>query len=279
MNQRVGTLRLKEAPLDKVYVSPLCARLDRDPKPLAKSIKSVGLLHPPVVRETPHGYEVIAGARRVEAARQAGLQRITVQIADAESDVEALKIMLAENLERQELKPGELVKAVKMLYDRLGSSRKVAAALDNRIDDSYVRRLLKLSVLEPETIDSLPIHQSIALSDIFAKVKETEPRMLEKERMLREKIKHLSVEESRVVLQAFAKKPDADLDSLIAEALGRQKLVILLPARYIIRLRKLSEQLSQSDKPLDHKELAARIIIDYLDAHIKDVDGDVKPAG
>jgi ParB family chromosome partitioning protein len=70
---------------------------------LTASIKEVGLLQPPVVRETSHGrYELIMGERRYRAAKAAGLTSIPVIIRQT-SDNDLLRDALIENIHRSQL--------------------------------------------------------------------------------------------------------------------------------------------------------------------------------
>jgi ParB family chromosome partitioning protein len=70
---------------------------------LAQSIRSSGIIQPLVVRKTgKDGYELIAGERRLRAARLAGLKMVPIVIRKS-SDREALELALIENIQRQNL--------------------------------------------------------------------------------------------------------------------------------------------------------------------------------
>lgn len=81
---------------------------------LTQSIQEQGIIQPLLVRKNNLGYEVIAGERRLRAARRAGLQRVPVVIREV-SDAEVLELSLIENLQRQDLNPLEEAEA----YHRL----------------------------------------------------------------------------------------------------------------------------------------------------------------
>src|SRR5690242_7179273 len=77
--------------------------------PLVESIKERGVLQPIIVRELRNGaarYQIVAGERRWQAARLAGLNDIPA-IVRALSNEEALAIALVENLQREDLNPVE----------------------------------------------------------------------------------------------------------------------------------------------------------------------------
>jgi ParB family chromosome partitioning protein len=115
---------------------------------LAASIKNHGVLQPPLVRphsDKPGSYELIAGERRLRAAKRAGLTQIPV-IVEEFSDKESLEIALIENVQRSDLNPVEEAEA----YVRLGNEfnltqDEIAERVGKeRATVSNIMRLLKL---------------------------------------------------------------------------------------------------------------------------------------
>lgn len=96
--------------VDSIEVSPYQPRRDIDPSSiaeLAESIRSEGLLQPPVVRRTPNGrYQLIAGERRWRACQSIGMKQIPVRVMTA-GDASAATMSLIENLQREDLDPIE----------------------------------------------------------------------------------------------------------------------------------------------------------------------------
>jgi len=86
---------------------------------LARSIREVGVLQPIVVRRVEEGYELVAGERRLRAARMAGLATVPA-ILRTTDDTEALREALIENIHRQDLAPLEQASAFQELQDELG---------------------------------------------------------------------------------------------------------------------------------------------------------------
>jgi ParB family chromosome partitioning protein len=87
---------------------------------LARSIREVGVLQPIVVRRVDEqGYELVAGERRLRAARMAGLATVPA-ILRTTDDTEALREALIENIHRQDLGPLEQASAFQELQDELG---------------------------------------------------------------------------------------------------------------------------------------------------------------
>ncbi len=104
---------------------------------LAASIKESGVLQPVVVRRTGTGFELIAGERRLRAAKEAGLETVPA-IIRAVSEDEMLGLALVENIQRDDLNAMELARAYSLLVkkfalkhdeiaSRLGVSRPAVA--------------------------------------------------------------------------------------------------------------------------------------------------------
>ena len=113
---------LLEVPVNAVAPNPKQPRTNFDEETigaLAASIREVGILQPIVVRKHGGGYELIAGERRLRAARIAGLATIPVVVRDTD-DSDTLREALIENIHRQDLGPIELAEAFRQLLEELG---------------------------------------------------------------------------------------------------------------------------------------------------------------
>lgn len=93
-------------------------RIDEDElRPLADSIRELGVLQPILVRKSGDGtYELIAGERRWRASQLAGLDRVPAIVRDVEN-VESLEQALVENLHRKDLNPLDEAAALRQLID------------------------------------------------------------------------------------------------------------------------------------------------------------------
>ncbi|MDD4734714.1 MAG: ParB/RepB/Spo0J family partition protein [Kiritimatiellae bacterium] len=94
-----------ELPLDQIKPNPWQPRRAFAPEAiqeLAASIREMGLLQPLLVRKIRDGYELIAGERRLTAAKAVGLERVPVILKEY-TDCEALEVALVENLQREDL--------------------------------------------------------------------------------------------------------------------------------------------------------------------------------
>lgn len=93
---------------------------------LAASIREVGVLQPVVVRAKDGGYELVAGERRLRAAKLAGLATIPAVIRNTD-DAEGLREALIENIHREDLGPIELAEAFQELLEDLGATQEQLA--------------------------------------------------------------------------------------------------------------------------------------------------------
>jgi ParB family chromosome partitioning protein len=175
-----------EIPLEKVVPNPQQPRTQFDPAgidELAASIARHGVLQPIVVSRTGDEYELIAGHRRVLAARAAG--RTTIPAVIREDVKDRLELALVENLQRTDLNAIETARAYKLLmetYDltqeelaeRVGKSRPHVA---NTLRALSAPQVLQDAVLEGKISEGhlkallpLPLSAAIAaLGDIIAK--------------------------------------------------------------------------------------------------------------
>ena len=145
-----------EVPLAKIVPNPNQPRRDFDEEKLdelADSIKKNGLIQPIVVRKHGIGYEIIAGERRYQASKRAGLERIPVIVKDVD-DAEMYRLALIENIQRDDLNPIEEAKGYKTLIamngvKSLGDLSELVSK--SRSSISNIIRLLKL----PEKVQDM----------------------------------------------------------------------------------------------------------------------------
>lgn len=114
-------------------------------KELILSVKEKGVLQPIIVRPKGNGYELIAGERRLRAAKELGFLQLPAIIRDVKDD-EALEIALIENLQRDDLNPMEEAKAYQRLADEFSLTHEDISAKvgRDRASVSNTLRLLKL---------------------------------------------------------------------------------------------------------------------------------------
>jgi ParB family chromosome partitioning protein len=114
---------------------------------LAESIKSQGVMQPVLVRPVADGrYEIIAGERRVRAARLAGLDEVPVLVKPVPDEAAAV-MALIENMQREDLNPLEQAQGLKRLIDEFSLTHEQAAQAIGRSRSaaSNLLRLLNLA--------------------------------------------------------------------------------------------------------------------------------------
>lgn len=115
--------RFAEIEVELVRANPQQPRTNFDEQglqELAASIKEKGVVQPIIVRRMDGVYELIAGERRLRAARLAGLERIPAFVAEVADGSEALELALIENLQREDLNPLEQAEGFHRLSEHYG---------------------------------------------------------------------------------------------------------------------------------------------------------------
>ncbi len=168
-----------QVPVSAITPNPLQPRTAVEPEALselAASIREHGLIQPLIVtQQGPDRYQLIAGERRWQAARMAGLVQVPVIVKEATAQ-EALEMALVENIQRADLNPLEEAMAFRQLVDefemtqeqvaeRVGKSRVAVtntlrllrlpaavkqALLDGTIREGHARTLLALPTKEAQ---------------------------------------------------------------------------------------------------------------------------------
>ena len=93
---------------------------------LAETIRKRGILQPLLVRRKGEKYELIAGERRLRAAKIAGLEKVPIIVNEVDTS-DSLEISLLENIQREDLNPVEEARAYKVLLDRVGLTQEELA--------------------------------------------------------------------------------------------------------------------------------------------------------
>ncbi len=147
------TKRVRYLGVDAVRANPDQPRRDFEPealRELSESIARYGILQPLTVRRGEDGYELIAGERRLRAAKLAGLREVPCLVARSDCEESAL-LSLVENLQRQDLHYMEEAAAIAKLITVYGFSQEQAAERLGR-SQSAVANKLRLLRLSPECV-------------------------------------------------------------------------------------------------------------------------------
>ena len=152
---QAGGEGMRELPVELVGPNPRQPRRSFDEGALAEladSIRTRGLLQPIVVRALPGGrYELLAGERRLRAARIAELQSVPALVREAD-ERDQLDIALAENMARVDLNPVDEARACATLVDDLGLTKE---ELGRRVGRSRVAisNLIRLLDLPEDALE------------------------------------------------------------------------------------------------------------------------------
>lgn len=115
---------------------------------LKGSIKKHGIIQPIVVRKIANGYEIVAGERRLKAAKEIGLKKIPAIIKSINNE-KSLEISLVENIQREDLNPVEQANAFKRLIDEFKLTQQELAEATGK-SRALVTNTIRLLKLNPE---------------------------------------------------------------------------------------------------------------------------------
>ena len=148
--------RILFLPIDAIYPNPGQPRrvfLQSDLEELAASIRELGLLQPLTVRRREGRWELVAGERRLRAARLAGLEEVPCLSVQTDGQASSL-LALVENLQRRDLDFWEEAPALRRLIDTYHISQEEAARRIGK-SQSAVANKLRLLKLSPDVLSLL----------------------------------------------------------------------------------------------------------------------------
>lgn len=227
---------------------------------LAASIKANGVLQPIVIRPLPPAemrdgvrYEIVAGERRWQAAKLAGLKDIPAIVRDL-SDREAALAALIENIQREELTSTEEARAFKRLVEEFSLTHQEIAALVGR-SRAAVTNHLRLLELPPEVV-TLIDERSLAMGHARALLGlESDEDRLRIGELVAER--DYSVRETEELVR---KAQDADAKSAVAEASAAPAPVV----SELWKTRSLHVHLHQKDQE------SGKLVVKFADARARD---------
>ena len=226
---------------------------DQPLEELAASIKASGVIHAIVVRPMPgflHQFEIVAGERRWQAAKLAGLNEIPAVVRDL-SDEEALAVALIENIQREDLTPAEEARALSRLAGEYALTHERLAEIigRSRAAVSNLIRLLDLPAAVLALVDAKKLSMGHARA-LLGLAKEAE----------REQFAQLIVERDLSVRQTeeMVRKSPEDGEALHPRTSARPAVSEVLKTQFV------HVRLQQKDNG------ASRLIIDVSDAAKRD---------
>ena len=157
-----------EIPINEIRPNPYQPRKEFDKEALqelSETIKTHGIFNPLLVRKSIHGYDLVAGERRLRAAKIAGLE--TVPAIEVEfTDEMMMEISILENVQREDLNPIEEAQAYDSLIRKLGYTQEQLA---NRVGKSreYCANILRLLKL-PEDVQEMVVKKQLSMGHVRA---------------------------------------------------------------------------------------------------------------
>ena len=144
------TEKLMELPVERIRPNPYQPRTvfeEEGIRELAGSIRRHGILQPLTVRKQGETWELIAGERRLRAAKLAGLEKVPCVLSRADDDTSAL-LALVENLQRRDLHYFEEAAAIAAYIQKTGITQEEAAARLSRSPSALANKLRLLRLGE-----------------------------------------------------------------------------------------------------------------------------------
>lgn len=197
--------------VDKIKPNPYQPRKEFDVvalDELAASLREHGVIQPllvaKVIKETPNGtqveYQLIAGERRLMAAKKIGLPRVPVIIKKFETNQKKLEVALIENLQRSNLNAIETAKAYARLQDEFGLTQKEIAVKAGKSREAVANtlRLLNLpseiqGALSTGKINESQARAMLGVTDVY-KQNEVFQNVLKEKQSVRELKKKITPE-------------------------------------------------------------------------------------
>ena len=155
-----------EIPVSEIRPNPYQPRKEFDRKALdelAESIRIHGIFTPLLVRQSVSGYDLIAGERRLRAAKIAGLETVPAIVVEF-TEEQMMEISILENVQREDLNPIEEANAYESLIKKLGYTQEKLA---QRVGKSreYCANILRLLKL-PSEVQTLVTEKKLTMSHV-----------------------------------------------------------------------------------------------------------------
>jgi len=198
---------IKEIPISDIVPNPDQPRKEFDPqtlRDLADSLLIHGLLQPILVRPLGEQYSIIAGERRLRAAKIAGFTRIAVIVQQC-SEQEMAERALIENIQRADLSPVEEGMAYARLIEDYGMTQELVAQRVGKAR-ATVANLLRVILLPEPVLDLLRDAKiSLGHAKVLLGIKDTSLQVLIAQKVAKEQ---LSVRESEELIVRLTEKTE-----------------------------------------------------------------------
>ena len=219
---------IEALPVDSVRPNPYQPRTEfaeEELAQLAESVKRNGVLQPVLVRRKADGaYELIAGERRLRAAKLAGLATIPAVVRNS-SDEQAMELALVENLQRRDLNPMEAARAYYRLTHEFGFTQDTIASRvgKDRSSIANISRLINLPKEIQELVESGKLstgHAKVLLSVARVEQQLRLARLISDGQLSVRQAEQLAAQDSRPKRRVVPGKPYPELEERLRKRLG-----------------------------------------------------------
>ncbi|NLH92454.1 MAG: ParB/RepB/Spo0J family partition protein [Atopobium sp.] len=203
---------------------------------LSESIKRNGILQPLLVRNKGGSFEIIAGERRYQAAKKAGLKEIPVVIRDV-SDDEVFQLALIENLQRSDLNPIEEAQGFKKMIEDEGLTQEELGQILSKSRSTIANSMRLLDL--PVEIQKMMLDSTITAGHARAilAIPDQENRIRLAEKVVAE---NLTVRQTEKLAPLFSgKKTDRKTRQAMPQIYGRAARQLKLVLDRNVKIKKV----------------------------------------
>lgn len=203
-NNTIAEVNIKE-----IHAARSQARMDFDDKKLEElsiSVREHGVLQPLLVRKVEDQYELVAGERRLRAAKKVGLKKVPVVFFAADNE-KAAEMGLIENIQREDLNVMEEAAAYKEMTEKYGHTQESLSKVLGK-SRSYIANTLRLLTLEEEVKTAIEKGKISAGHGRALLAVKAEPRRKQLfEQIIKENLSVRQAEEAAKTLNEIRLKP------------------------------------------------------------------------
>lgn len=214
-------------PIDEITANPKQPRKqfsDESLEELAESIRNVGILQPLLIKKQDGQNLLIAGERRLRAAKLAGLLDVPVRFIDV-TEEEVDQISLIENIQREDLNPIDEGEGYETLKKKYGYTQEKIASLVGK-SRPYIANAMRLLKLEPVVKEMLKRGElTISQGKLLLSIKDGNKQIQQARRMVKE---GQTIEETREETKVIRPKRSSyyeDIEEKLMDRLGTKTLV------------------------------------------------------